>query len=322
MRRDPAEIYRRYKPKFQAHSAVVGRHWTWVAMNYFWCRVRYGVDWTEYRVSRMDRLNARTRRCFIGVLRHPWLRGHFNRPGTEHLTDNKVEFLRLLGPMAKRGFYDPSAGDAQSLRRFLDAHPRVLVKKVDDMQGHGIYVPDPSWTAEQLQERLLAESAYLEEMIVQHPALSAVCRSVNTIRIHTIVDGQGQVHMGHPYIRFGLGDSLVDNLHAGGQMYPIDMETGIICGRGFNQHWETRVMHPGLGRTLLGMQIPMWDKVLATADAGARMLAPMGVRYLAWDIAVTPDDTVIVEVNHQGNARLFEFFDEPRYNLRRFLAWK
>ena len=125
--------------------------------------------------------------------------------------------------------------------------------------------------------------------------------SVNTIRVCSARDRAGQVHIIGASLRGGGGGSVVDNLHADGVQYPVDVASGCILRGGVKHNGEKNILfHPSTGTKMIGLQIPHWDKILTTVQEAGKLLPNM--RYIGWDIAVTEEGCEIIEANYgQGS---------------------
>ena len=87
----------------------------------------------------------------------------------------------------------------------------------------------------------------------------------------------------------------MDNVDCGGMAAPVDIETGVITGVGANKAGETYEIHPMTGTKIPGTQIPYWEDV-KTMCLNAMHVVPQ-VRFVAWDVAITPDGPVFIEGN-------------------------
>lgn len=93
------------------------------------------------------------------------------------------------------------------------------------MQGHGIHIIDAFYP------KYLGGDYIMEEMIQQHPEMCFNNKSVNIIRVYTVLDAKGEPHIIKALLRAGCGESIVDNVHAsGGRLYSVDDNTGVITG--------------------------------------------------------------------------------------------
>ena len=132
--------------------------------------------------------------------------------------------------------------------------------------------------------------------IRQHPAVSeANPDTANTLRVQTARRGDDVLILGS-CLRVGGAQAQVDNFHAGGVAYPVDIDTGIISGRGQTLLGDNvHIRHPSTGKIMPGFQIPMWPEICDMIKKAAVTTPHVG--YVGWDVAVTPDGPEIVEGN-------------------------
>lgn len=101
-------------------------------------------------------------------------------------------------------------------------------------------------------------------------------------------------------IRVGGKGAEIDNYHAGGVGYPIDIASGIVFKPGVDIMGNRCLFHPSTQAKVVGFQIPRW-KELKQFVAEAAMVYPQ-VSQVAWDIAVTDNGFELIEANLQGNS--------------------
>lgn len=146
--------------------------------------------------------------------------------------------------------------------------------------------------------------AVIQERATSHPELATLSGTHNlqTTRIITMLDPDGTPHCLHAHLKVIVGDNFVDNFHygaTGNLLAPIDLETGRLAGgrtlRRPEGGFALVERHPSTGVPLAGIQVPQWDEVLALARRAAIAFQPL--RYVGWDIALTPTGPVLVEGN-------------------------
>ena len=120
-------------------------------------------------------------------------------------------------------------------------------------------------------------------------------------------------------IRVGGGNSIVDNFHAKGVAYPIDIESGIISGMGKDLDNNYYLKHPSTGIIMPGYQIPNYDSVIKFVTDAA-MQNPKA-RWIGWDVAVTPRGCEMIEGNYLVNCNFLQTWDKKgKYNyIKSFL---
>lgn len=135
--------------------------------------------------------------------------------------------------------------------------------------------------------------------------------SVNTIRMHTILDKNGKAHVFKPILRVGVGSTIVDNYAKGGAIYEVDVKEGIVCTYGKNHAGEKIIKHPQTDIVMLGRKIPRWDEVVDTCKRAAEHLPE--IRFIGWDVAIGENDVQLIEGNHNPDYELVEFFGSRGY---------
>ena len=144
----------------------------------------------------------------------------------------------------------------------------------------------------------------LEEVIVQHPAVSAVYpESVNTVRAVTIYK-DGQIHFVGTCFRIGNHGNHVDNFSSGGMVAPVDHKTGIVTDGGIDRPKNKFMIHPQTGTSIVGFQFPDWEKAMDMVVRAAHKVP--GLRYVGWDIAFSDKGPVMVEGNEFPGHDLFQ----------------
>ena len=144
------------------------------------------------------------------------------------------------------------------------------------------------------------ESAVLvQERLSQHADYAAPHpHSINTIRVVTFRKNTGEVEIDGAVWRMGRKGSIVDSWRRGGLAAGVDIETGEVGSA--HQLVESGVEwfeeHPDTGSAIVGRSLPGWSDVLEAARRGAE--AVEGPRWLGWDVVMSTDGPVLLEVNH------------------------
>jgi hypothetical protein len=139
----------------------------------------------------------------------------------------------------------------------------------------------------------------LEARVINHPDIAKLNpSSVNTCRLVTFMNKEGEVSIILSVLRIGVKGKNTDNWHTGGLAAAIDPVTGVL-GEGLIRPdfraggWHSA--HPDTGAVIKGLQIPGWDEIVALVLKAAPM-APF-IRTIGWDVAATPAGPVIIEAN-------------------------
>ena len=245
-----------------------------------------------------------------------------NKPEEVKLLNNKTEFNRKFSKWISRKWLHSTEMSRNQFENLYNHCDRLIVKPLDKCEGKGIYALDLKHTEEecnQVYEEFSKQDLLIEECLVQHPALFFSNVSVNTIRVNSLLDKEGNVHLFKAVLRVGIGDSVVDNYNAGGVEYPIDIETGIISSLGFHDNKLQCIYHPLSDKIMPGFNIPYWDKVVFCITEASKQL-PL-CRFVGWDIAITKDGVELIEGNHNPGYVSMEYFGEIGWygNLKKYL---
>src|SRR5690606_5880135 len=113
---------------------------------------------------------------------------------------------------------------------------RIFIKRSESMGGKGIFLLTPSSTKEEYNKLwpIIEKNAFIfEKAIEQHKSVSAIYpNSINTIRIETYYSKDGNIEILGGLMRFGSGESVIDNVSSGGLYVSINMEKGILMKYG------------------------------------------------------------------------------------------
>lgn len=141
-----------------------------------------------------------------------------------------------------------------------------------------------------------------EKVVSQHEKIAAFHpSSVNTLRLWTMRDENGDARFLDGIIRIGTGGSCTDNASAGGLCVGLNHE-------GIMDSWGCRVCmvpslvldrHPDSGLAFTGFRIPWFEEAKALV-LRAHQLFSRRVFTIAWDVAVTPQGPLIIESNPFG----------------------
>lgn len=142
----------------------------------------------------------------------------------------------------------------------------------------------------------------VEEVVSQHKEIALFHpSSVNTLRLWTMRDEEGECRFLDGIIRIGTGGSCTDNASAGGLCVGLNHE-------GVMGSWGCRVCmvpslvvdrHPDSGLAFNGVLVP-WFKEAVKLVCRAHNCFSRRVFTVTWDVAVTPQGPLIIESNPFG----------------------
>lgn len=207
------------------------------------------------------------------------------------------------------GCVDPEDDFKRIIRDRLGhtARREMIAKPVRGVGGHGVQVIQEeqgeivailAGKRMPLDQMEIHERMILEELVIQHPNMAEVyADSVNTLRIQTLLTKDGEAIVLGCLARFGRNRARVDNLGSGG----IGLGVHASSGRLFPEGWDYAEIrydrHPETGVVFDGFRIPRWDELIALVKR-AQEHFPF-YRLLGFDIAITLEGPVIIEINPQ-----------------------
>ncbi|MDO6605156.1 sugar-transfer associated ATP-grasp domain-containing protein [Arenibacter palladensis] len=196
-------------------------------------------------------------------------------------------------------------------------------KPIDGIMGGNIFIIEKKThrkIADILINLVFSKAFIFQELIQQHEVLKKInYSSLNTLRIVTYKNKKNELEVLSGFIRVGRKGAIVDNAHAGGIVVPFNKETGKVCAEGlqlidngggiFHKHPDTEVIFDNF-------QIPHYTQVKElVTKASSFFKLPL----LGWDVAITPNGPIIVEVNHNFHLLLS---DRMEKGLKRIPSFK
>jgi len=194
-----------------------------------------------------------------------------------------------------------------ALRQALDlvfarsATEAVFVKLINGSLGVGakrISNPLTDAAVIELWEMLASQDVLFQEEIAQHAAVRELnSRCINTVRIDTFKPRNGEPEIVSALIRLGIGNTVVDNIAAGGIFVGVDMNTGCLKERGVTNlrtGGRSYLAHPDTGTAFKGCKLPFWEEVKKLALTAAN-LVPAAL--MGWDVALSSSGPLLVEGN-------------------------
>jgi len=207
----------------------------------------------------------------------------------------------------------PFLSSTDATRRFLaDAPADGLVIKPDDGgMGRSVHVfrkagptglvalDGTTWPITRFLALLATERLWkIERRVHQHPVLAEIAgETLGTLRLVTYRMLDGTVHLGPAVWKIPIGLSGVDHFsHGAGQLAAeIDPATGRIGPARLWFALDHVHDHPLTGQRITGTLIPHWSAVQDVARRAAACFPDLAS--LSYDIGVTSDGPVVIEVN-------------------------
>lgn len=290
---DLGSVTRRARFTAKAH----GKSYPLVLADMLWSAARHRVAFNDYVEFDFAILTRAERATWVTSPLALELSNRYDDPAHVHHFHHKVEFNRLFDRFLGREWLELHDGNVDELRAFAERHPVLIAKVPVSKSGMGVRRYDTSdvtdW--EGFHADLVAKGEVLvEECIQQHADLAAVCPgTANTTRVTTFVKDDGTVAIINMAQKFGRGQ-VSDQASFGG-FYTALHEDGRAMGMGYDVDGHLFETHPDSGYRVADFRLPMMDEVRELITQVA-LVVPQ-VRYVGWDIVVSPTGPVLVEGN-------------------------
>jgi len=178
----------------------------------------------------------------------------------------------------------------------------IFLKPTQGSHGVGVILLKEATIREQssqVLEALIKNSYIHQEVVIQHRDVNLIhSKSLNTIRLETFIDKKDEIHFLGSFMRFGSGDSVVDNVSSGGFFVPVNVEEGKLFKKaltGMIKGAKVSDKHPDSGFVFEGFKIPYFEEALMLVRQSASLF-PSYIQ--GWDIAITENGPIIIEGNH------------------------
>ncbi|PLW81527.1 hypothetical protein CWI75_14925 [Kineobactrum sediminis] len=143
-----------------------------------------------------------------------------------------------------------------------------------------------------------------QQVVDNHPEIAELSGALGlqTMRIRTVVNDNGQPELLGALLRLISGDNVYDNFRGGatGNMLAVlDVSDGriveVITSSKHHREINSITHHPGTKKQLIGFKIPHWEDVRTLALKASLSFRPL--RCIGWDIAITAAGPMLIEGN-------------------------
>lgn len=164
-----------------------------------------------------------------------------------------------------------------------------------EKKNKGILVNDGKISYRQFIKNISEEPYLIQDFIKQHKKINSLNpSSVNTLRIISTRWNE-DTNILAAMIRLGVDDHVVDNASNGGTFVGINIDKGTLMEYGYYYDKPREKCHPNTKVVYKDFEIPYWDDAIKLI----KTLHPIifGFSTIGWDIAITEDGPVVVEIN-------------------------
>ena len=193
---------------------------------------------------------------------------------------------------------------------------RIVKKAEDSMAGTGVTFVE---STDDAYEKIVSIGKkhkcdiIIQRKLTQHAEYAKFnSSSVNTLRIYSILQKDGNAKIYSSVLRMGVGNAKVDNYGAGGVSCGINPD-GTLKKYAYNKHGERTEKHPHSGIVFEGCKLLSYDKAVELVKK-AHLTLPH-FRSVSWDIAINEDgNPVLIEANLcRGSIDLLQLNNGPLF---------
>lgn len=232
-----------------------------------------------------------------------------------------MPYPRTIGLVSKGqvSWYDGERMEFSPLKSVFEKSFDGFCKEVNGESGKGafclkvengkLFDRDREITADELSGRFGNATFIIQEKLKNHPDIDAIYdKSLNTIKLITVLNEDGTVDFFDSVMRFGAGGNFVDNASRGGVFVGIE-EDGTLQEVGYHEPGIKKNLivdgcHPDTNAKFGGMTLPYWNELLATAKRFHKFF--YGIPSIGWDIAITPDGFVFTETGEDWEIPVYQ----------------
>ena len=318
--------------------------------------LKKGLTLDEYHDFEFEKQSEEFRQSFLGLNEQRYYLDYLNPLKYYSLARNKYLTHKILENTGIRKselycYYQPEgkviesdeiANNLIDVCRILKAKnvTECVIKTTESSHGDNVYVVNHlefedddcnltlfNHSIIKLSDIIGRDPIIFESVIKQTAQFSAFnASSVNTIRFMTTLYPDNKTRLVATFIKIGRSNKCVDNAGGGGNVDAIvNEESGelkhVIQFDGLGKIQDI-THHPDSGTLLEGVKILHWNEIVAQVLHFQECFPYC--KAAGWDIAITDDGPVVIEVN--------DFWDRTgQYFIRRgwrneirdcFLAWK
>lgn len=324
VRRKLAFCYHLLKLPLQYKEYSIGKRLS-IMFDYYKLYKKQRLLMSEYYEFEFDKRTKEFKDTFLGWAEQGYYLRILNPVKYYTLARNKYLAhlcLEKVGiPMPQLlGYYNPYAENANEdfAKHLIDLQKKnqipFVIKATESSHGEGVYVVKSVTTENgniylnlingkkvSLNEVLShKDELIVEDLVKQTEQFGNFNKtSVNTVRFMTTLSPNGEAKIIAIWMKIGRSGAFVDNAGSGGNIDAcVDIKTGEINKVvEFNGFRNTKKIdfHPNTGVRLEGTIIENWEEIKSKVVSFQKAF-PF-VKAAGWDIAITDNGPVVIEVN-------------------------
>ncbi len=256
------------------------------------CGIKYQAGYIDYNLFEMYNLTKEERKTIITRGINNEILKKYNDQSKAYIFEDKALFNKLYDKYLNREWIYLK-DNLEEFKEYLKNKKEIIVKPLSLSCGKGVEkIKVSEYEPEELYNHLIKTERFLvEDVAKQNKEISKIYpESVNTVRIVTL-----NKKVVAAFIRFGNLGNVVDNFNHDGMVTTINIETGIVEYPALDKKKNIYEIHPYTNEKIIGLQIPMWDKVKELCIEACSVTPEIG--YIGWDVCVGEKEPCLIEGN-------------------------
>ncbi len=266
------------------------------------CGFKYQAGYVDYQLFEMYKMNRQERKTIITRgINNDLMKRSNNKEYFKYFND-KALFNEKFSKYLNRDWLYLDGHNLDEFKRFVKNKEFIMVKPTVGSCGKGVdKIELKGRDVKALYEDLCKDNQRLvEEVALQCDEIGKVHpNSINTVRVVTL---KGKVVVA--FLRMGNKGYVVDNFNHEGLVAPIDIEDGIIKYIAIDKAHNEYEIHPFTKERIVGLKIPMWDKIIKLCEEAALEIPEIG--YIGWDVCVGFQEPFLIEGNEFPGHDLYQ----------------
>ena len=256
------------------------------------CGIKYQAGYIDYNLFEMYNLTKEERKTIITRGINNEILKKYNDQSKAYIFEDKALFNKLYDKYLNREWIYLK-DNLEEFKKYLKNKKEIIVKPLSLSCGKGVEkIKVSEYEPEELYNHLIKTERFLvEDVAKQNKEISKIYpESVNTVRIVTL-----NKKVVAAFIRFGNLGNVVDNFNHDGMVTTINIETGIVEYPALDKKKNIYEIHPYTNEKIIGLKIPMWDKVKELCIEACDVTPEIG--YIGWDVCVGETNPCLIEGN-------------------------
>lgn len=268
----------------------------WIFIDVIYCGLVYGAGYYDYQEFEFYLLSNKERKTYLTRVKNNMIVKKYNNPKEFYKFDDKGVFNELFKDYLKRDYLVIDEKSFSAFKKFISRHKSFIAKPIDGDGGKGvekIVIKDDNNLDEVFASLILKKQLLLEELITQHEEINELYEgAVNSLRLFTFFDGVNGYVLNSV---FKLGNGGVTDNFSSGSMYTFTDDEGVVIVPAIDRNDDIYEIHPITGKKITGFKVPFYKEACEMVIKAASVVND--VRYIGWDVAITPKGPVIIEGN-------------------------